>query len=195
MVEIEAKIAITRDECQSIKKRLIEQEHLHYRVIRETNTYWDKEGNLTTEGKALRIRKQEVDSYVYQTPEIGYHEFLADEDGETILTYKGPLIAAPLKKREEIEIPLPAGVEMAIILSRLGMQVSCLFTKHRVQFDRDLPEEESIVAICLDEIQDQTYLEVEAEEERLVLDTLKWLGVEDRPIITKGYPELVRASS
>lgn len=169
-MEIEAKIKITKEDADRIRQHMMSHDKTA-RTLLETNTYYDHDGQLTAQDKALRIR-HETDN--------------ATGKSKSVLTFKGPTQPGPFKVREEHETTVEDGKVLADIFVGLGYQPSFVFQKLREQFDC------GDVIICLDHVpSDDIFLEVEAPDELILAVTLRELGVNEKESIKQGYPKLL----
>jgi adenylate cyclase class 2 len=80
------------------------------------------------------------------------------ENGKSLLTYKGPVIAGPMKLREEKETVVGDGAVLREILQGLGLHVWFRYEKYREEFAAE------DVVIALDETPVGTFVEVEGGE-------------------------------
>ena len=80
------------------------------------------------------------------------------ECGKTLLTFKGPVQASPMKLREELETVVGDGLLLLRVLEELGFRVWFRYQKYREEFSR----EDCTVAI--DETPVGTFVEIEGSE-------------------------------
>ena len=107
-----------------------------------------RDGLLRASGSALRVR---------------------EEDGRSVLTFKGPVQPSTMKLREEIETQVVDGAALLGVLERLGFRVWFRYEKFREEFSLG----RCIVAI--DETPVGTFVEIEGDEPG-VAATAKALG-------------------
>ncbi len=181
--EIEAKIKITEQEADFIRRRLSTADSITCGV--ERNSYYDSEShNLDSLGKCLRIRAWTPDGGNWMKPAGNWM------NGRSlgVLTFKGPILGGPFKSREETEVVFdPAdGEKMAEILRALGYHQTITYLKRREKHLLGNTE------ICLDYIESLGwFVEVEAHTEDEVARMVKMFGLSDRPVIKDGYPKLI----
>jgi adenylate cyclase class 2 len=80
------------------------------------------------------------------------------ECGKTLLTFKGPVQAAPMKLREELETIVGDGLLLLRVLEELGFRVWFRYQKYREEFARE------DVTVAIDETPVGTYVEIEGSE-------------------------------
>lgn len=102
------------------------------------------------------------------------------EGGKALLTYKGPVIPAAIKIREEYETVVADGAALQIILEELGMHVWFRYEKYREEFLSD------DVVIAVDETPVGVYVEIEGPEEA-IYRTAAALGKTAADYITDSY--------
>ncbi len=115
---------------------------------------------------------------------------------DNYLTYKGPRAPGPFRDREELEVPLPSGDDIAEqhlrLLGHLGYRPVAIVRKMRrqVKFSRD----GFAVTICLDEVEELgTFCEVEILTEseqneaarRVIAAVAEELGLTD--LVPRSY--------
>lgn len=143
----------------------------------EINAFFDSpERSLKSQDKGLRLRSMK-------------HE---DGSESSVITFKGPATQSVAKSREEIEFAIGSFDDAAALLERLGYAPTLRFEKRRETWDLDG---------CLVELDELphlgTFVEVEGDPESAVLAARDRLGLQHRPLLSKGYirmiDELVRA--
>lgn len=102
------------------------------------------------------------------------------EGGKALLTYKGPVIPAAIKIREEHETVVADGAALQTILEELGMHVWFRYEKYREEFLSD------DVVIAVDETPVGVYVEIEGPEEA-IYRTAAALGKSAADYITDSY--------
>jgi adenylate cyclase class 2 len=80
------------------------------------------------------------------------------ECGKTLLTFKGPVQASPMKLREEMETIVGDGLMLLRVLEELGFRVWFRYQKFREEFAHE------DVTIALDETPVGTFVEIEGSE-------------------------------
>lgn len=148
MYEVEVKVPAAH---AAVRERLetLEAESLG-RVV-QVDTYYDAPHREFVEtDEALRIRRESV---------------LAGDEGERAfenrITYKGPLLEAESKSREEFETGVDDGETMAAILEHLGFDPAATVRKERERYDLDG------YTVTLDDVDDVgEYVEVELDVDR-----------------------------
>lgn len=114
-LETEAKLRV--DSHEPVRDRLRALEATFLEKVIETNFIFDRpDGSLMNQGCGLRIRSR------------------AGEDGShagATLTFKGPPIQGPFKKREELEIRIDDADIGPAILERLGFVIVLQYQKRR----------------------------------------------------------------
>ena len=80
------------------------------------------------------------------------------ECGKTLLTFKGPVQASPMKLREEMETIVGDGLLLMNVLEELGFRVWFRYEKFREEFAHE------DVTIAVDETPVGTFVEIEGSE-------------------------------
>src|SRR4051812_33298496 len=80
------------------------------------------------------------------------------ECGKTLLTFKGPVQASPMKLREELETVVGDGLLLLRVLEQLGFRVWFRYQKYREEFARE------DVTVAIDETPVGTFVELEGSE-------------------------------
>jgi adenylate cyclase class 2 len=80
------------------------------------------------------------------------------ECGKTLLTFKGPVQASPMKLREELETVVGDGLLLLRVLELLGFRVWFRYQKYREEFARE------DVTVAIDETPVGTFVEIEGSE-------------------------------
>ena len=150
MYEVELKVQAAHE---PIREALAAREATRLGTVRQADTYYDApHRSFADTDEALRLR--------HETREGGTEEregdTAEDERETTHLTYKGPLIEAASKTREEAETAVTDPDATGAILAALGFTPAARVTKHRERFV--LGE----YTIALDSVEDLgTFVEVE----------------------------------
>jgi adenylate cyclase, class 2 len=83
------------------------------------------------------------------------------ESGHALLTFKGPVIPAAIKIREEHETVVSDGAALQTILEELGLHVWFRYEKYREEFTADE------VVIAVDETPVGVFVEIEGKEDAI----------------------------
>jgi len=102
------------------------------------------------------------------------------EGGKALLTFKGPVIPAAIKIREEYETVVSDGAALQTILEELGLHVWFRYEKYREEFTAD------DVLIAVDETPMGVFVEIEGNEEA-IHRTAEGLGRSASDYITDSY--------
>jgi adenylate cyclase class 2 len=173
MYEVEVKVPADHD---GVRKRLSELNAVALGRVRQVDTYYDApHRDFAETDEALRLRREARKSGVHvESGGEGEAEGVADEGGavlrahderdgfggdeRTRVTYKGPLVEAESKTREEFETAVAEGETMDAILGGLGFEPRATVEKERERFE--LRE----YTVTLDSVSDLgTFVEVERE--------------------------------
>ena len=179
MYEVELKLRASHD---ALREELAAQGADHVDSRTQTDTYYDAPHREFSEtDEALRIR----------------HEQPADGETVTKITYKGPLIEAESKTREEHETAVDSEAALEGVLSGLGFEPAATVEK-----DREFYALEGYT-ITLDSVsglgefveveQEATESEVEAVREGAI-DLLSALGLDASDQIRTSYLGLLLAA-
>jgi adenylate cyclase class 2 len=117
------------------------------------------DGLIGASGSALRVR---------------------EEEGRSVLTFKGPVRASTMKLREEIETEVADGAALLGVLERLGFRAWFRYEKYREEFSLG----GCIVAI--DETPVGTFVEIEGDEPG-VAGTARALGRTPADYVLESY--------
>lgn len=116
MYEIEVKVRADHDH---VRGRLVTRNASRLgRVVQEDTYYSHPDRNFADTDEALRIRREH-----------------ADEKTTARVTYKGPLVDAESKTREEFETDIENGETMGQILERLGYDPVSTVHKERERYE------------------------------------------------------------
>lgn len=132
----------------------------------EEDQLYDREGELRSNGQALRLRKR---------------------GSRCTLTYKGPAQRTPHKTREEIECDISDGAAFQLVLAKLGYQPGFRYEKYRTTYEA--PAQPGM--ITLDETPLGEFLELEGPAE-WIDTTARMLGYSPAEYITASYASLWR---
>jgi adenylate cyclase class 2 len=137
MYEVELKV---RADHEAVRDRLEALGAERVGTVRQVDTYYDApHRDFVATDEALRIRRER-------------------RDGETLvrLTYKGPLVEADSKTREEAETVVGDGATLADILQAVGFEPAATVEKERTRYRHEG------YTIGLDEVGDLgTFVEVD----------------------------------
>ncbi|PSQ67329.1 MAG: class IV adenylate cyclase [Halobacteriales archaeon SW_9_67_24] len=150
MYEVELKVQAAHE---PIREALAAREATRLGTVRQADTYYDApHRSFADTDEALRLR--------HETREGGTEEregdTAEDEREMTHLAYKGPLIEAASKTREEAETAVADPDATGAILAALGFAPAARVTKHRERFVL------GAYTVALDSVEDLgTFVEVE----------------------------------
>ena len=150
MYEVELKVQAAHE---PIREALAAREATRLGTVRQADTYYDApHRSFADTDEALRLR--------HETREGGTEEregdTAEDERETTHLAYKGPLIEAASKTREEAETAVTDPDATGAILDALGFAPAARVTKHRERFVL------GAYTVALDSVEDLgTFVEVE----------------------------------
>ena len=102
------------------------------------------------------------------------------EGGKALLTFKGPVIPAAIKIREEYETVVSDGQALQAILEELGLHVWFRYEKYREEFTS------ADVVIAVDETPVGVFVEIEGGEDA-IHQTARALGKTPADYITDSY--------
>ena len=177
MYEVELKLPADHE---PVRERIAEMGADRRGTVEQEDTYYDhpvREFEETDE--AVRVRREST-------------------DGETVsrVTYKGPLVEAASKTREEVETRVEDGEAMDRVLRELGFEPAATVEKRRERFDHEG------YTITLDTVAGLgEYVEVETESESVAparegaTDVLSELGLDPSDQIRTSYLGLLPAES
>lgn len=149
MYEVELKVRAAHDD---LRERLREIGATPVGRIRQADTYYDApHRDFATTDEALRIRREE---------RIDDDSAWGPDHSTTKVTYKGPLVEAESKTREEFETGVDEGETLDSILRRLGFDPVATVEKTRERYEHDG------YTVALDEVAGLgEFVEVETEAE------------------------------
>ena len=102
------------------------------------------------------------------------------ESGKALLTFKGPVIPAAIKIREEHETVVSDGAALRTILEELGLHVWFRYEKYREEFQAD------DIVIAVDETPVGVFVEIEGGEDA-IHEMARALGRSPSEYITDSY--------
>jgi adenylate cyclase class 2 len=133
MYEVELKLRADHD---SVRAALDEAGASLDRRVRQVDTYYDApHRDFAETDEALRLREETRERA--RGSETAGAGNAADREATTRLTYKGPLVEAESKTREEHETAVSEGDEAAGILAGLGFEPAAVVEKDRTFFALD----------------------------------------------------------
>ena len=194
--EIEAKIRI--GDPEAFRRRMAARARSAGETVFEVNRLFDDAAaSLRGRGSALRVREE------FRLPDRVRLR--------TILTFKGPPAAGPVKRRPEFELQVEAAEPLVAILEALGLSEAFRYEKRRTHFppERVLPARWALrpgtsdirartghggaCEVVLDEVPHLGWFtEIEGPTEEAVLAELADLGFADAPLIRASYIRLLR---
>ena len=185
--EIEAKIRI--GDPEAFRRRMAARARSAGETVFEVNRLFDDAAaSLRGRGSALRVREE------FRLPDRVRLR--------TILTFKGPPAAGPMKRRPEFELQVEAAEPLVAILEALGLSEAFRYEKRRTPFPPERVLTSDIRArtghggaceVVLDEVPHLGwFVEVEGPDEEAVLAELADLGFADAPLIRASYIRLLR---
>lgn len=132
MYEVEVKM---RADHGAVRARLAERDATLARRVRQVDTYYDApHRDFAETDEALRLRRETVGG----SGDDDREGRVADgDDTETMITYKGPLVEAESKTREEFETAVDDVGTAEGILGGLGFSPAATVEKDREFFELD----------------------------------------------------------
>lgn len=179
-MEIEAKIKLTKEEADDLKKRMFYIHGLEYGNdpfhCFEVNDCYDRNRELEKEGEILRVRHE----YNVMAPGLA---------PVMVFTFKGKTMKAKYKTCEEHNVELDAeeGEQMVTIFKALGYEKFFEYQKFRSHCELDG------CTVCVDELPYiGHFIEVEGPNHREIEKVLARFDLENRLSITQGYRRLLK---
>jgi len=179
MYEVELKL---RADHESLRERLddVGADRIEHR--QQIDTYYDApHRSFADTDEALRIRREEP----------------ADGDDRTKLTYKGPLVEAASKTREEHETVVDDDEALQGVLAGLGFEPAAVVEKDRTYYDF---EGYTLVLDAVDGLGEFVEIEREVAEAEIetareeAVDVLERLGLDPDEQIRTSYLGLLLAA-
>jgi adenylate cyclase, class 2 len=172
-VPLEIELKVRLGDPAPVIRRLVAMAGEPIGDVVETNTFYDaRDGRLRAADCGLRIR------WTRKTTE--------GQPQPGAITYKGPRLPGPLKKREEIELALQDPADAAALLRKLGFVEQLMFEKRRQTWHLGGCE------VVLDELPELGhFLEIEGPGEQAIEQVRGLLGLAELPAISEGYAEIV----
>lgn len=171
-LEIEAKLKV--DDLDVVRRRLRERSARMRGLFMETNVFFDTRDRRllsTDEGLRLRINRDE-----------------RSRQERSVITFKGPRLAGPLKSREEIELTVDCPTRAVSLLKHLGYARILSFEKLRESWELNGCEVELDTLPLIG-----TFVEIEGPDEEAVLAVRDLLDLSDVSIIQPSYIALLLA--
>jgi adenylate cyclase class 2 len=141
-------------------------------VFEVNRLFDDAEGTLRRRGCAVRSREE-------RCPDTG--RVLA-----TRLTYKGPHVPGPLKRRPEYETTVESAEPLVALFRELGLRESFRYEKRRTAWRVGACE------VTLDQVPHLGwFVEVEGPSEEAVWARVADLGLDGQPSLTRSYVHLL----
>ncbi|WP_348609135.1 class IV adenylate cyclase [Halobaculum rarum] len=139
MYEVEVKVRVDHD---GVRARLADIDATRVRRVRQVDTYYDApHRDFAETDEALRIRRETVagdtNAAGNDEPRAADADGDGDGDTETKITYKGPLVEAESKTREEFETAVADGDAVEGIFEGLGFSPAATVEKDREFFSVD----------------------------------------------------------
>ena len=198
MYEVEVKVPASHDD---VRRELGDTDADRIAQVRQIDTYYDApHRDFAETDEALRLRRETrdpgsgsdsapLDTADSAPPDTTEGDASAPET--TKLTYKGPLIDAESKTREEHETAVADGDSAAAIFDGLGVEPVAVVEKHRVFFEIDG------YTVTLDRVEglgEFVEVEIEASEStdveslrRGAFDVLRRLGLDPNEQVRTSY--------
>jgi adenylate cyclase class 2 len=169
-MELEAKMKV--DDLNPIRKRLRAVKARCLGVFLESNRLFDNGAqSLRKRDQGLRLRTSRN---------------IRSKKTVHTLTYKGPRLPGPLKRREEIELILKESDSAELLLGRLGFTHALVFKKRRESWRLQGCRVELDTLSVLGE-----FVEVEGPNRAAINKVRKTLGLEEAQLIRESYPQLL----
>jgi adenylate cyclase class 2 len=170
--EIEAKLKVDSLEPIAEKLARLGAEFLAEQLQRDYY-FDDTEATLKGSDRALRIRQQR-----------------GGKDTSFSLAYKGAKEKSNFKKRREIEIEIKDADSATELLCALGYEKVLVIEKKRRLWRL------GGCKVCLDELPLLgSFVEIEGDDDKEIVDAQKSLGLADLPHITESYAALVEKAT
>ena len=192
MFEVEVKLRASHD---AIRPALAEADAVFVERVTQVDTYYDApHRDFAETDEALRLRRETRESDVEGELDRRSDDDPAQADqgaATTKLTYKGPLVDADSKTREEHETGVDDGDTAEAIFDGLGFEPAAVVEKHRTFYELDG------YTVTLDQVAGLgEFVEVEAEAEASddvasvregAFDVLRTLGFDPTDQIRTSY--------
>ncbi|WP_439026569.1 class IV adenylate cyclase [Haloarchaeobius sp. DT45] len=196
MYEVEVKVQASH---APVRERLAEQDAVPVDAVVQEDVYYDApHRDFAATDEALRIRREAtVDPDATDTVAAAV-DAVDGAEFEANVTYKGPLLEAESKTREEFETLVADGETMDEILSRLGFEPAATVRKRRERFALD---GYTVTLDAVDGLGEYVECETETEEDGVeearegAFDVLRSLGLDPDDQIRTSYLGLLLADT
>jgi adenylate cyclase class 2 len=196
MYEVEVKVPADHD---AVRAALDDAGAEERETVAQSDTYYDApHRDFAETDEAFRLRTVATATEEFQRTDDA---LAADVDavlsgdaraaGETRVTYKGPLVEAESKTREEFETTVGDGEEMAAVLDGLGFEPAADVRKLRAKYELD---DFTVLLDAVEGVGDYVEIETEVETEAGVeaareaaYEVLRGLGLDPTSQIRTSY--------
>ncbi|NHN40300.1 class IV adenylate cyclase [Halorubellus sp. JP-L1] len=188
MYEVEMKVRADHD---VVRERLEERDASLSGIAFQEDTYYDAPHREFAEtDEALRVRREADLGADAPASVDAVASALSDGEFESRVTYKGPLVEAASKTREEFETRVDDGDTMARVFDALGFSPAATVAKRREFWTL------SAVTVTVDDVDGLgTFVEAEVESDEDEVDrarervarTLRDLGLDPEEQIRTSY--------
>lgn len=196
MYEVELKQRASHD---AVCQRLEQMDATPLGTVVQIDTYYDApHREFADTDEAVRIRRERAGVEASETEDSGGNADSGAGETTTRLTYKGPLVEAESKTRQEFETAVADGDALAALLDALGFEAAATVEKERERFDV------GAYTVTLDAVESLgEFVEVETEVPENEIDAARDgaqsliadLGLDPGPGIRTSYLELVLAEA
>jgi adenylate cyclase class 2 len=198
MYEVEVKVPAAHD---AVRAALDDAGAEFLETVAQSDTYYDApHRDFAETDEAFRLRTVATATEEFQRSGDD-DDLAADVDavlsgdaragGETRVTYKGPLVEAESKTREEFETTVGDGEEMAAVLDGLGFEPAADVRKLRAKYELD---DFTVLLDAVEGVGDYVEIETEVETEAGVeaareaaYEVLRGLGLDPTSQIRTSY--------
>jgi adenylate cyclase class 2 len=195
MYEVEVKVAADHER---VREALAAAGAEHVSTLAQADTYFDApHRDFAETDEALRVRREATATPDFERRESRSATIDSVLDGtftargESRVTYKGPLLEAESKSREEFETGVEDGETMREILGRLGFEPAATVRKLRERYHRG---EYTILLDAVEGVGEYVEVETDVEDEAAVesarenlYDVLRELGLDPSEQIRTSY--------
>jgi adenylate cyclase class 2 len=189
MYEVEVKVPADHD---AVRTALDEAGAECLGTVAQSDTYYDApHRDFAETDEAFRIRTVASAVANFERGDDLTTDGDARTDGETRVTYKGPLVEAESKTREEFETTVGDADELAAVLDGLGFEPAADLRKLRTRFRLD---GFTVLLDAVEEVGDYVEIETEVDSEAEVeaaredaYEVLRALGLDPTEQIRTSY--------
>jgi adenylate cyclase class 2 len=195
MYEVEVKVAADHER---VREALAAAGAEHVSTLAQADTYFDApHRDFAETDEALRVRREATATPDFERRESRSATIDSVLDGtftargESRVTYKGPLLEAESKSREEFETGVEDGETMREILGRLGFEPAATVRKLRERYHRG---EYTILLDAVEGVGEYVEVEADVEDEAAVesarenlYELLRELGLDPSEQIRTSY--------